>query len=144
LLVDGCSQQLIERISTLRILPTVRIVISDSGRMRSSHSIVANFYTSPRRFLIDFYHPPHNPMLRTICTGLILIPILITSNPKPNKRSRNYSPPGLRSLVPGLLFQEPKSYFFPSYKLDNLESEKRNRLLVSFLIGSRSTGRTIL
>ena len=142
--MDGCSQQLIEPTSILRILPTVRIVTSDSDRMRSSHNTVATFYTNPQRFPIAFYRPPHNPVLHTTCIGLILIPIPITSNPKPNERSRNYSAPGLRSRVLGLLLQELKSCCFPSYRLDNLESERRSRLLVSFLISSRSIGRTIL
>jgi len=134
----------IERTSTLLILPTVRIVISDLGRMWSSHNTVATFYKSPQRSPIDFYHPPHNPALHIICTGLIPIPIPITSNPRPSWRSQNYSPPGLKSRVPGLLLQEPKSCCFPSYKLGNLESERRSRLSGSFLISSRSIGRTIL
>ena len=142
--MDGCAQQLIERTSILRISLTVRIVISDSDRMRNSHNTVATSYTSPQRFHIGFYHPPHNPVLLTICIGLILIPIPITSNPKPNERSQNYSPPGLRSHVPGLPLQELKSCYSPSYKPDNSESERRSKLLVSFLIGSQSIGRTIL
>ena len=142
--MDGCAQQLIERTSILRISPTVRIAISDLGHTRSSHNIVATFYTNPRRSPTDFYHLPHSPVLPTTYNGLILIPTPITLNPKPNEHSQSYNPSGSRNRGPGLPLRKQKSSYFLSYKPDSLESERRRRLLISSSIGSRSTRRTIV
>lgn len=143
LLLTGCSQGLAGQISTLHISRTARIDIFGLDHTRSSHNTVAIFCTSPRRSLIDFYHPLRSPVLPTICTGPILTSILIILNPRPNERSRSYSPPGSRDRGPGPLLRKPKSSYFLSYKLDSLGSGRRSRLLVSSLIDSRSIGWTI-
>ena len=136
-------QRLTGRISTLRISRTVRIAISGLGRTLSSHNTAAIFCTSPRRSPTDFYHPPHSLVHPTICTGPTPIPTPITLNPRPNERSRICSPPGLKNREPAPLLRKPKSSYFPSYKLDSSEFERRNGLLGLSLIDWQSIGRTM-